>query len=59
VPDSSVNIVTRRGGERPGFDNWQGQLFSLFLTPPPIQWVPGSLALGVLDLKITSVMYRG
>jgi hypothetical protein len=53
---SSVIIVTRLWAGWPGFNSWQGQGYFLFatgsrlalgLTQLPIQWVLGSLSLGV------------
>jgi hypothetical protein len=53
---SSVSIVTRLRDGRPGFDSWQQQGFSVFITAsrpslgptqPPIQWVEGDHSLVV------------
>jgi hypothetical protein len=54
--DSSLSIMTRLRGGRPGFNSWQGQEIRLFSiasrpalgpTQTPIQWAPGVLSLGV------------
>jgi hypothetical protein len=61
---SSVSIVTRLRAERPGFDSRQGQGLFFFATAsrpvlrsakPPMQWLPGtlSLGLGVRGVKLT------